>query len=88
MKKIKKYLLGNPKVFSHVNSSVDFNISDEINEEAKMNVLEQMLKLFLWVSSLYSNCFNQKQKHYSNIQNNKGLIEGVKNLTSKLFINE
>ena len=78
----------NSEVFSHVNSSVDFNISDEINEEIKVNVLEQMLKLFLWVGSLYANYFNQKQKRCSNIQNNTGLREGVKNLTSKLFINE
>lgn len=71
-----------PKVISHVNSSVDCGISDEINEEVKMNVLEQMLKHF-WLT--LCRLFHLKQKCYSNIQN-KGLLKGIKNTTSKLFI--
>lgn len=72
----------NPKVISHVNSSVDCGISDEINEEVKMNVLEQMLKHF-WLT--LCRLFHLKRKCYSNIQN-KGLLKGIKNTTSKLFI--
>lgn len=72
----------NPKVISHVNSSVDCGISDEINEEVKMNALEQMLKHF-WLT--LCRLFHLKQKCYSNIQN-KGLLKGIKNTTSKLFI--
>lgn len=72
----------NPKVIGHVNSSVDCGISDEINEEVKMNVLEQMLKHF-WLT--LCRLFHLKQKCYSNIQN-KGLLKGIKNTTSKLFI--
>ena len=49
MKEIKRSLMESPKVISHVNSSVDCDISDEINEEVKMNVLEQMLKHF-WLT--------------------------------------
>ena len=82
MKEIKRSLMENPKVISHVNSSVDCGISDEINEEVKMNVLEQMLKHF-WLT--LCRLFHLKQKCYSNIQN-KGLLKGIKNTTSKLFI--
>lgn len=82
MKEIKRSLVENPKVISHVNSSVDCGISDEINEEVKMNVLEQMLKHF-WLT--LCRLFHLKQKCYSNIQN-KGLLKGIKNTTSKLFI--
>ena len=82
MKEIKRSLMENPKVISHVNSSVDCGISDEINEEVKMNVLEQMLKHF-WLT--LCRLFHLKQKCYSNIQN-KGLLKGIKNTTSKPFI--
>ena len=48
-KKITKSLLENIKLISHLNSFVDCNSSNKLNEEVKLNVLEQMLKLYIWV---------------------------------------
>ena len=43
--KITKLLLQSIKVISHLNSFVDCNSSNKLNEKVKLNVLEQILKL-------------------------------------------
>ena len=62
--KITKSLLENIKVISHLNSFVDCNSSNKLNEEVKLNVLEQMLKLYIRVRSFsYAKDFTNKQKN-------------------------
>ena len=58
--KIAKSLLENIKVVSHLNSFVDCS-SNKLNEEVKLNVLEQMLKLYIRVRSFsYAKDFTNK----------------------------
>ena len=84
--KITKSLLENIKVISHLNSFVDCNISNKLNEEVKLNLLEQMLKLYLRVRSFsYAKDFTNKQKQHSSNQN-KALRKGLKKTTSKPVI--
>ena len=86
--KITISLLDNIKVISHLNSFVDCNSSDKLNEEVKLNVLEQMLKLYIrvqWFS--YAKDFTNKQKQHSSNQN-KALRKGLKKTTSKPVIEE
>ena len=68
--KITISLLDNIKVISHLNSFVDCNSSDKLNEEVKLNVLEQTLKLYIRVHSFsHAKDFNNKQNQYSSNQN-------------------
>ena len=86
--KITISLLDNIKVISHLNSFVDCNSSDKLNEEVKLNVLQQMLKLYIrvqWFS--YAKDFTDKQKQHSSNQN-KALRKGLKKTTSKPVIEE
>ena len=86
--KITKSLLENIKVISHLNSFVDCNSSNKLNEEVKLNVLEQMLKLYIRVHSFsYVKDFTDKQKQHSSNQN-KALRKGLKKTTSKPVIEE
>ena len=86
--KITKSLLENIKVISHLNSFVDCNSSNKLNEEVKLNVLEQMLKLYIRVRSFScAKGFTKKQKRHSSNQN-KALGEGLKKTTSKPVIEE
>ena len=71
--KITKSLLENIKVISHLNSFVDCNSSNKLNEEVKLNVLEKMLKLYIRT--------NKGKQHSSN--QNKALRKGLKKTTSK-----
>ena len=58
--KITKSLLENIKVISHLNSFVDCNYN-KLNEEVKLNVLEQILKLYIRVCSFsYAKDFTNK----------------------------
>ena len=85
--KITKSLLENIKVVSHLNSFVDCS-SNKLNEEVKLNVLEQMLKLYIRVRSFsYAKDFTKKQKEHSSNQN-KALRKGSKKTTSKPVIEE
>ena len=86
--KITKSLLENIKVISHLNSFVDCNSSNKLNEEVKLNVLEQMLKLYIrirWFS--YAKDFICKQKQHSSNQNT-AFRKGLKKTTSKPVIEE
>ena len=86
--KITKSLLKSIKVISHLNSFVDCNSSNKLNEEVKLNVLEQMLKLYIRVRSFsYAKDFTNKQKQHSSNQN-KALRKGLKKTTSKPVIEE
>ena len=86
--KIIKSLLENIKVISHLNSFVDCNSSNKLNEEVKLNVLEQILKLYIRVHSFsYAKDFTDKQKQHSSNQN-KALRKGLKKTTSKPVIEE
>ena len=86
--KITKSLLENIKVISHLNSFVDCNSSNKLNEEVKLNVLEQMLKLYIRVRSFsYAKDFTNKQKQHSSNQN-KALRKGLDKTTSKPVIEE
>ena len=68
--KITISLLDNIKVISHLNSFVDCNSSDKLNEEVKLNVLEQTLKLYIRVQSFsHAKDFTNKQNQYSRNQN-------------------
>ena len=68
--KITISLLDNIKVISHLNSFVDCNSSDKLNEEVKLNVLEQTLKLYIRVHSFsHAKDFTNKQNQYSSNQN-------------------
>ena len=68
--KITISLLDNIKVISHLNSFVDCNSSDKLNEEVKLNVLEQTLKLHIRVHSFsHAKDFTNKQNQYSSNQN-------------------
>ena len=68
------------KVISHLNSFVDCNSSNKLNEEVKLNVLEQMLKPYIRV------CSFSYAKDSSN--QNKALHKGLKKTTSKPVIEE
>ena len=84
--KITKSLLENIKVISHLNSFVDCNSSNKLNEEVKLNVLQQMLKLYIrvqWFS--YAKDFTDKQKQHSSNQN-KALRKGLKKTTSNQLL--
>ena len=71
--KITKSLPENIKVISHLNSFVD-----KLNKEVKLNVLEQMLKLYIWVRSFsYAKDFTNKQKLHSSNQD-KALDKKIK----------
>ena len=60
----------------------------ELNQEVKLNVLEQMLKLYIRVRSFsYAKDFTKKQKEHSSNQN-KALRKGSKKTTSKPVIEE
>ena len=86
--KITKSLLENIKVISHINSFLDCNSSNKLNEEVKLNVLEQMLKLYRRVRSFsYAQDFTDKQKQHSSNQN-QALCKGLKKTTSKPVIEE
>ena len=68
--KITKSRLDNIKVISHLNSFVDCNSSNKLNEEVKLNVLEQTLKLYRRVHSFsHAKDFTNKQNQYSSNQN-------------------
>ena len=68
--KITISLLDNIKVISHLNSFVDCNSSDKLNEEVKLNVLEQTLKLYIRVHSFsHAKDFTNKQNQHSSNQN-------------------
>ena len=86
--KIIKSLLENIKVISHLNSFVDCYSSNKLNEKVKLNMLEQMLKLYIWVHSFScAKDFTNKQKQHSSNQN-KALHKGLEKTTSKPVIEE
>ena len=86
--KTTKSLLKNIKVISHLNSFVDCNSSRKLNEEVKLYLLEQKLKLYIRVHSFsYAKDFTNKQKQHSSNQN-KALSKGLKKTTSKPVIEE
>ena len=59
--KITKSPLENIKVISHLNSFVDSNSSSKLNEEEKLYLLEQKLKLYIRVRSFsYAKDFTNK----------------------------
>ena len=78
--KITKSLLENIKVISRLNSFVDCNSSNKLNEEVKLNVLEQMLKPYIRVR-LFSYATDSSNQ-------NKALRKGLKKTTSKPVIEE
>ena len=86
--KIIKSLLENIKVISHLNSFVDRSSSKKLNEEVKLNVLEQMRKLYIRIRSFsYAKDFICKQKQHSSNQNT-AFRKGLKKTTSKPVIEE
>ena len=88
IEKLIKSLLENIQVISHLNSFVDCNSSDKLNAEVKLNVLEQMLKLYIRVCLFsYAKDFTNKQKQHSSNQN-KAFRKGFKKTTSKPVIEE
>ena len=88
IEKLIKSLLENIQVISHLNSFVDCNSSDKLNAEVKLNVLEQMLKLYIRVCLFsYAKDFTNKEKQHSSNQN-KALRKGFKKTTSKPVIEE
>ena len=88
MKKLQNHFWRTPKLINHLNSFADCNIFNRLNEEVKLNVLEQMLKLYILVRSFsYAKDFTIKQKQHSSNQN-KALRKGLKRATSKPVIKE
>ena len=84
--KITKSLLENIKVITHLNSFVDCNSCNKLNEELKLNVLERMLKNYIRVRSFsYAKDFTNKQKQHSCNQN-KALCKGLKKSQDQLLM--
>ena len=69
-----------------LNSSLDCNISHELNEKVKINVLEHMLSSTLRFAHFLMPAILLKNKNV--IIQNKGVRKRIKNTKSKLLIDK